>query len=203
MALRCCSVKRDRFGIGTHQRISARHQLLLSRRHVSEGTHLGHYCFGSLILQVKHRRRKDSSIFNAGYTMAAYPTSVRAPAAFVASNRLASTRLCKSIIAHSMVESQGAVSAWPSHIIVKHAFSIEKLKKKGVPTWPTWSCEVKTFEHSYERNEDCYILQGRAVVTPDGGEPTQLVPGDYATFPVGMSASWDVQEPLRKHYRLH
>lgn len=37
-------------------------------------------------------------------------------------------RLCKSIIAHSMVESQGAVSAWPSHIIVKHAFSIEKLK---------------------------------------------------------------------------
>jgi hypothetical protein len=27
-----------------------------------------------------------------------------------------------------MVESYGAVAAWPSHIIVKHAFSIEKLK---------------------------------------------------------------------------
>jgi hypothetical protein len=27
-----------------------------------------------------------------------------------------------------MVESHGAVSAWPTHIIVKHAFSIDKLK---------------------------------------------------------------------------
>jgi uncharacterized cupin superfamily protein len=63
--------------------------------------------------------------------------------------------------------------------------------------------QAKKFEHSYERNEDCYILQGKAVVTPDGGEPTELVPGDFATFPVGMSASWDVKEPLRKHYRMH
>jgi hypothetical protein len=37
-------------------------------------------------------------------------------------------RLCKSITPRSMVESHGAVSAWPTRIIVKHSFSIEKLK---------------------------------------------------------------------------
>jgi uncharacterized cupin superfamily protein len=63
--------------------------------------------------------------------------------------------------------------------------------------------QAKKFEHVYKRNEDCYILQGSATVTPEGGEPTDLVPGDFATFPVGMAASWDVREPLRKHYRLH
>uniref|UniRef100_A0A383VBW6 (S)-ureidoglycine aminohydrolase cupin domain-containing protein n=1 Tax=Tetradesmus obliquus TaxID=3088 RepID=A0A383VBW6_TETOB len=135
--------------------------------------------------------------------MASFATSVRAPVPRVASNRPDPARLCSRFIARSMVESHGAVAAWPSHIIVKHAYSIDKLKKKGVPTWPTTSVEAKTFSRTYERNEDCYILQGKALVTPEGGEPTQLVPGDFATFPVGMAATWEVSEPLRKHYRMH
>jgi uncharacterized cupin superfamily protein len=68
---------------------------------------------------------------------------------------------------------------------------------------PRLLLQAKKFERVYERNEDCYILQGRAVVTPDGGQPTQLVPGDFVTFPVGMAATWEVSEPLRKHYRMH
>jgi hypothetical protein len=51
-------------------------------------------------------------------------------------------RLCKSIIPRSMVESHGAVAAWPAHIIVKHAFSIDKLKVRRLQQQP-WQQRFK------------------------------------------------------------
>lgn len=63
--------------------------------------------------------------------------------------------------------------------------------------------QVSKFPWSYSENEDCYILEGKVTVTPDGGEPTEISVGDYCTFPVGMSCTWDVKEPIRKHYNFH
>jgi uncharacterized cupin superfamily protein len=47
------------------------------------------------------------------------------------------------------------------------------------------------------------VLEGRVVVTPNGGPPTEIVAGDFVTFPAGMSCTWDVKEPIRKHYSFH
>ena len=40
------------------------------------------------------------------------------------------------------------------------------------------------------------------MVTPDGGAPVQVGKGDLVTFPAGMSCTWDVRRPVKKHYRF-
>lgn len=52
-------------------------------------------------------------------------------------------------------------------------------------------------------NEVIYVLEGRMVVTPEGGESIQLEPGDAAVFPVGWKGEWDIQEELRKFYVVY
>ena len=48
--------------------------------------------------------------------------------------------------------------------------------------------------------ETCYFLEGEVVVTPEGGEPVTVGQGDMVTFPRGISCTWDVRRPVRKHY---
>jgi len=45
------------------------------------------------------------------------------------------------------------------------------------------------------------ILEGDVIVTPEGGgDAVRVGKGDLVTFPVGMSCTWEVQKPVRKHY---
>ena len=89
-----------------------------------------------------------------------------------------------------------------SKISVEHSPSEARLKELGVNSWPTWSKEVSKFPWSYREQEVAYVLQGEVVVTPDGGEPVSFGAGDLVTFPSGMSCTWEVKQPLRKHYRF-
>jgi uncharacterized protein len=72
----------------------------------------------------------------------------------------------------------------------------------GVRDWPTWTKEVSTFPWSYDEPETCFFLEGDVIVTPDGGEPVAVGKGDLVTFPAGMSCTWHVRKPVRKHYRF-
>lgn len=87
-------------------------------------------------------------------------------------------------------------------IMVEQNPSKERLAALGVFDWPTWSCEVSDFTWSYDQREVCYLLEGRVVVTPDDGAPVELSAGDLVVFPAGMSCQWEVEKPVRKHYRL-
>jgi len=89
-----------------------------------------------------------------------------------------------------------------SKITVEHAPSAARLKELGVNSWPTWSKEVSKFPWSYSEQEVAYVLEGEVVVTPNGGEPVSFGVGDLVTFPSGMSCTWEVKKPLRKHYRF-
>lgn len=89
-----------------------------------------------------------------------------------------------------------------SKITVEHSPSETRLKELGVNSWPTWSKEVSKFPWSYSEQEVAYVLEGEVVVTPDGGEPVSFGKGDLVTFPSGMSCTWEVRKPLRKHYRF-
>mmetsp|Transcript_26591 Transcript_26591/g.67731 ORF Transcript_26591/g.67731 Transcript_26591/m.67731 type:complete len:163 (-) Transcript_26591:126-614(-) len=72
---------------------------------------------------------------------------------------------------------------------------------QGVRSWPTWEHGVDVFPYQYEADEDCYFLQGRVVVTPEGGKPVTIKAGDYVTFPAQMKCTWDIKEPVKKHYK--
>ncbi len=84
-------------------------------------------------------------------------------------------------------------------IKVVHNPPREELEKLGVFDWPIWTKEVSEFPWTYDVEETCYFLEGRVVVTPDGGEPVEVGAGDLVTFPRGMSCTWKVVEPVSKH----
>ncbi len=87
-----------------------------------------------------------------------------------------------------------------SEIKVIKACSVEEQGRMGVRTWPIWEKEESEFPWSYSAAETCYILEGRVIVTPDGGDAVEIEAGDLATFPQGMSCRWDIKEKIRKHY---
>jgi uncharacterized cupin superfamily protein len=89
-----------------------------------------------------------------------------------------------------------------SIITVEHNPDTSRLNALGVSSWPTWSKEVSTFPWTYSEQEVAYVLEGEVVVTPKGGEPVKFGKGDLVTFPAGMSCTWDVRQPLRKHYQF-
>ncbi len=37
-------------------------------------------------------------------------------------------------------------------------------------------------------------------MTPDDGEPVRFGEGDLVTFPAGLSCTWEIHSPVRKHY---
>ena len=76
----------------------------------------------------------------------------------------------------------------------------ERLHEMGVRSWPVWTKEASTFPWTYDSSETCYFLEGDVIVTPDGGEPVRVGQGDLVTFPAGMSCTWEVRGPVRKHY---
>jgi uncharacterized cupin superfamily protein len=87
-------------------------------------------------------------------------------------------------------------------IYCEHKPSPAKLDVLGAYDWPIWKKEVSTFPWTYAEQETCYILKGRFIVTPDGGEPQEFKRGDLITFPKGMSCTWEILEDVEKHYTL-
>lgn len=78
----------------------------------------------------------------------------------------------------------------------------QRLGQLGIKAWPIWEKEVSEFPWHYDDTETCYLLEGDVIVTPDGGEPVRFGAGDLVTFPAGLSCTWNVLKPVRKHYRF-
>jgi uncharacterized cupin superfamily protein len=89
-----------------------------------------------------------------------------------------------------------------SKIKIERAPTEGRLKELGVSGWPIWEKEVSVFPWSYDTNETCYLLEGEVLVTPKGEEPVRIAQGDLVTFPAGMSCTWEIRQPVKKHYRL-
>ena len=89
-----------------------------------------------------------------------------------------------------------------SKIVVEHNPSPERLKQLGVSSWSIWSKEVSKFPWSYGEQEVAYVLEGEVTVTADTGEAVTFGKGDLVTFKSGLSCTWEVKKPLRKHYRF-
>ncbi len=77
-----------------------------------------------------------------------------------------------------------------------------QLQDLGVFDWSIWSKEVSEFPWSYDEAETCYFLAGDVIVIPNGGEAVTMGKGDLVTFPAGMSCTWKVNQPVKKHYKF-
>lgn len=87
-----------------------------------------------------------------------------------------------------------------STISIEHNPSEERLKELNVANWAIWEKEISTFPIDFDETETAYILEGEIIVTPMGGEPVHIVPGDLVVFHKGLDSNWEVIKPLRKHY---
>lgn len=87
-----------------------------------------------------------------------------------------------------------------SEILIEHNPAPAKLEVMGVFNWPIWEKEESVFPWSYDQRETCYLLEGEAVVTPEGGDPVTIEAGDLVTFPKGMKCQWEIKSYVSKHY---
>ena len=79
---------------------------------------------------------------------------------------------------------------------------MEDIEKEGIMSWPIWEKEISRFDWHYDETEECYLLEGKAVVETDDGEKVQFGKGDFVTFPKGLSCVWEIKEPVKKHYNF-
>jgi len=78
----------------------------------------------------------------------------------------------------------------------------EDIEREGVMSWPIWEKEISRFDWHYDETEECYLLEGKAVVETDDGEKVQFGKGDFVIFPKGLSCVWEIKEPVKKHYNF-
>jgi uncharacterized cupin superfamily protein len=78
----------------------------------------------------------------------------------------------------------------------------DEIEKKGVISWPIWEKEISRFDWHYDSTEECYLLQGLVEVVTEEGEKVKFRKGDFVTFPKGLSCTWDIKEPVKKHYNF-
>jgi uncharacterized protein len=85
----------------------------------------------------------------------------------------------------------------------------EPMQTAGLTLWSdgdqevgVWECTPGPSYWTLETNETVHILSGRMTVTPDGGQPQDIGPGDTAVFPHGWQGAWQIHETIRKLYVL-
>ncbi len=80
--------------------------------------------------------------------------------------------------------------------------SDEELKEMGVFNWSIWTKEVSRFDWSYDSVEECLLLEGQVTVETKDGKSVSFGKGDFVTFPKGLSCTWNVHKPVKKHYNF-
>jgi hypothetical protein len=89
-----------------------------------------------------------------------------------------------------------------THIVKESNPNPARLKALGVDDWPVWEKGVSKFPWEYIEDETSYILEGRAIIHPEGGEAVEIRKGDLVTFPSELECTWEILEPLKKRYRI-
>jgi uncharacterized cupin superfamily protein len=65
-----------------------------------------------------------------------------------------------------------------------------------------WECTPGVFDYVHTDETAC-LVDGRVTVTPEGGEPMELGPGDIVFFPEGSKTRWEIHDTVRKAFHLH
>jgi len=69
----------------------------------------------------------------------------------------------------------------------------------------TWESTVGSYHTTYadpKMHEFVHVIEGRLIITPEGGKPITLLPGDAFVVEPGFVGTWEVVEPVRKRFVL-
>ncbi|CAM9002799.1 unnamed protein product [Rhodiola kirilowii] len=78
-----------------------------------------------------------------------------------------------------------------------------KLTDLGVSSWRKWEGGPSKFPWTFTATETMYLLKGKVKVECEGHEGQfEIGAGDLVVFPNGMKVTWDIIEPVEKHFSL-
>ena len=66
----------------------------------------------------------------------------------------------------------------------------------------TWDATVGSYRAVYKAYEFVHLIEGRIVITPDGGESVAFGPGDAFVVDVGFEGVWKIEAPVKKHFAI-
>ncbi|MHA1584148.1 MAG: cupin domain-containing protein [Promethearchaeota archaeon] len=76
-----------------------------------------------------------------------------------------------------------------------------EINSLGVRNWSIWTKEVSEFPWEYDEKETFYVLEGEAeIVTPT--EKLKFGAGDLVTCHSGVTCTWKITKPIKKHYHF-
>lgn len=65
-----------------------------------------------------------------------------------------------------------------------------------------WHCTPGVFMLTHPGETIC-LVEGSATITPEGGEPVTVRPGEMLFIPEGTVARWEVHETVKKAFHSH
>lgn len=88
-------------------------------------------------------------------------------------------------------------------------------KAEGAPTMKTWieyqsddetlisgwwEATPGVYHAEYAAWEFVHMIEGRIIITPDGGESNEVGPGDAFVVEKGFQGTWKIEETALKHF---
>ena len=64
----------------------------------------------------------------------------------------------------------------------------------------TWQATPGTYHATYTDYEFVHLIAGRITITPDGGKPVEVGPGDAFVVEADFKGTWKITEPVTKHF---
>jgi uncharacterized protein len=78
--------------------------------------------------------------------------------------------------------------------------AVQHTTKDGKVLSGTWQATPGTYHATYTDYEFVHMIAGRIVITPDGGEPVEVGPGDAFVVEADFKGTWKIVEPVTKHF---
>lgn len=65
-----------------------------------------------------------------------------------------------------------------------------------------WACEVGAWRIVFDEHSDEYfhVLEGRIRISDEQGNANEFGPGDACVIPAGFTGTFEVLQPVKKHY---
>lgn len=71
---------------------------------------------------------------------------------------------------------------------------------KVIAGW--WHATPGIYYAEYAGWEFVHLIEGKAIITPQGGKPVEVGPGDAFVFEADFKGEWEIVEPVKKHFTI-
>lgn len=85
-------------------------------------------------------------------------------------------------------------------IIIKKLTDRE-FEQRKINSWPIWEKEISKFPWTYDKDEECFILEGEITVYVNS-KTYHIKKSDFVFFPKGLSCVWEIKKEVKKYYNF-